>query len=699
MELTNSASEEMSRRIEEAKKIISVIQKSRGYKWFLFSKRLKIQFIHGNAREKKDFLLWIWSKLIRRENGSKWLREFDDLERVSSILEDLYFTGLSPAEMDAKGWKLKPTKQIFIFAGVPYYDIGGGQRCAQLAKTFNELGYRVYFFHEFKGGALSSAKSRIPTMCHKHIDQCTVDEVASLAEDGAIFVFEIPSAKFLPYFDYAEKNGFYAIYEHIDNWDTSLGRSFQYSEQVLKHYLQNATQVTVTARLLAEKLEETFHRPYVYLPNAVNSSLFEPMRAYPKPKDLVIGEKTLLYFGSLWGDWFDWEMVVYLAKNCTCEINLIGDYAALKKRIREAPRNMHFLGPKDQDELPAYLYYSDIALLPFKNDAIGKYVSPLKIFEYIAMNKPVLATPLDDIAGYPNVFCSDRKEEWASRVSENWTTTDAAVFTSQNSWYARCSALLALLPQKESAAPSVSIIILNHNNAKVIFRCINSLLAFSDKYDYEIIVVDNVSTDGSYEQLLEEYRNKIKVIRNEKNGCSSGRNLGAAEAKGDYLLFLDSDQFAVGEDYLKCPLQILQSDETIGAVGWAAGWLNPGDYRGPIAERLRDRGMFSPNVFYRTDIAYLGTGGLLMRRTLFEKIEGFDEFYDPTCFEDTDLSLKIRNAGLELAYCPYMPVIHLPHQTTHAGSKLHDQLFQKNGTYFLEKWKELNEKLLDYPLK
>ncbi len=699
MALTNRDSDIMSRRAEDAIEHISAIQNSKGYKWFLFFKRLKTQFIRGNIQEKKDFFRWIWSKLTRRENGSKWLQAFDNLEQVRFILEDLYFNGLTPAEMSAKAWKAKNTRQVFIFAGVPYHDIGGGQRCAQLARIFNELGYRVYYFHEFGTDELCIPKSRVPAICYKRIDHCQVDEVASVVEDGAIFVFEIPSATFKPYFDFAVKNGFFTIYEHIDNWDSSLGSSFQYSEHMLKHYLQNATQVTVTARLLAEKLEATYHRPYIYLPNAVNSSLFEPMRTYPKPKDLIIGKKTLLYFGSLWGDWFDWELVIYLAKNCKCEINLIGDYAALKKRIKKMPRNMHFLGEKDQSELPAYLYYSDIALLPFKNDTIGKYVSPLKVFEYIAMNKPVLATPLDDIIGYPNVFCSSRKEDWAAKVSENWEITDTTVFTSQNSWYARCNAMLALLPHEESTKPCVSIIVLNHNNMSVIFRCVDSLLAFSGKYDCEIIAVDNDSTDGSYTRLLEQYQGRIKVIRNEKNGCSSGRNLGAAAAKGEYLFFLDSDQWVVSDDYLKCPLQILQSDETVGAVGWAAGWFDPGDYKGPIADYLPNRGMISPNVFYRTDIAYLGSGGLLMKRALFEKIQGFDECYDPTCFEDTDLSLKIRNAGFELAYCPYMPIMHLPHQTTQSGSKQHEQLMNQNGTYFLEKWKALNEKLLDYPLK
>ena len=78
---------------------------------------------------------------------------------------------------------------------------------------------------------------------------------------------------------------------------------------------------------------------------------------------------------------------------------------------------------------------------------------------------------------------------------------------------------------------------------------------------------------------------------------------------------------------------------------------------------------------------------------------GFDEAYDPTCFEDTDLSLKIRNAGYELAYCPYMSIMHLPHQTTNSGTESHKKLMSRNGAYFADKWKKSNPKLLEYYLK
>lgn len=685
------------------RELISYTQSARDYKLLLAKRRFIEQFVHGTWAEKKDFLRWVWSKIIRKDNGAKWLREFDPFEDVKARLNRLQsmdklhpYTGMETNS----SFVLKDKKQVFIFAGVPLYDIGGGQRSAQLAKILNHMGYTVYYIYYFSADGVADPHADgheiCPAVIHSHIDAFCVADIKRILRENALFIFEIPAIKYKPFFEYANEHGIYTVYEHIDNWDTSLGAGF-YAEDLFREFVDSASLVTVTARLLGEKIEEVSpRREYLYLPNAVDSTLFEPLKPYAKPADLVQGRRTLLYFGSLWGEWFDWEKVIYVAEHCPCEINLIGNYSGIPISMRKLPANIHFLGEKKQDTLPAYLAHSDIALLPFKNSEIGKYVSPLKIFEYIAMNKPVLATPLDDISGYPNVFVSDDREVWAKAVMAEWPVEDAEVFTSQNSWYARCNAILSRAKREMVEIPKISIIVLNHNNMKVIFRCVSSLLAFNGRYNCEIIVVDNDSTDGSCEELQRRYGGEIVLVKNSKNGCSSGRNLGVRAAHGEFLLFLDSDQWAISETYLDNAIEILRRERYIGAVGWAAGWFSPGQCTGPISDYYPNRAIDSPQILFRTDIAYLGSGGLLLRKSLFDEVGGFDEQYDPTCFEDTDLSLKIRHAGYELAYCPYIGLMHLPHQTTQAGNDAHARLIEEHGTYFMEKWQEIEPTLLEY---
>ncbi len=241
---------------------------------------------------------------------------------------------------------------------------------------------------------------------------------------------------------------------------------------------------------------------------------------------------------------------------------------------------------------------------------------------------------------------------------------------------------------------NISIVILNYNNKNVIFNCLDTLIRFNRRYGYEIIVVDNQSTDGSYELIGEKYKN-VRLYRNSKNGCSSGRNIGLSHATREYVIFLDSDQWVMHENWLEVYLEILENNENIGAIGWTGGWFNRKGYSFHTVNNF-SYGYMPPKALCRSDIGYLGTGGMMVKKTLLDEIGGFDLNYDPTCYEDTDISLEIRHRAKELYYCPYLGVGHLPHQTTKSGSDAHEKLIKEKGDYFVNKWKNKNKKLLKY---
>ena len=601
----------------------------------------------------------------------------------------------------------KTEKKVYIFTNIPYFDVGGGQRAAQLAKTFNNMGYQVEYYYAFNSSETVKHSMLLPVTVHKKIGKLKLGEFENKIDENSIFIFEAPMDMFLPFLKIAEKKKSKIIYENIDNWETSLGNMF-FSEKALKEFLEKSTVLVGTAKLLVEQINKylekykILNKQVIYLPNAVDSDLFEPRKEYEKPQDLIKGSKTLIYYGSLWGSWFNWEIIEQVATNCKdTSINLIGDYAGIIDIVKKMPKNVHFLGLKKQTELPSYLYYSDYAILPFKTDEIGKYVSPLKIFEYIAMNKPVISTPLDDILEYKNVHCSNDSKDWIKWINEgiDFNKEERNYFISENDWYSRASKIIQNLEKSKKCDiefyDNISIIILNYNNKNVIENCLDSILKFNDRYNVEIIVVDNQSTDGSYELLQEKYKQKINLYRNSKNGCSSGRNLGVKNATKEYIMFLDSDQWILHKYWLEPYIEILNKDKKVGALGWAAGWFNKDGYSYHVVDSFPYKYM-PPIGLYRCDIGYLGTGGMILKKELFDKIEGFDLHYDPTCYEDTDLSLKVRNEGLEIAYTTYLGVGHLPHQTTKSGSKEHNNLIKSKGDYFVSKWKKINPKLLKY---
>ena len=145
-------------------------------------------------------------------------------------------------------------------------------------------------------------------------------------------------------------------------------------------------------------------------------------------------------------------------------------------------------------------------------------------------------------------------------------------------------------------------------------------------------------------------------------------------------------------------LDALRAHRDIGAVAWNAGWFAPGTGGGPIVDDFPDRAMTGEHAGqpFRTDVAYLATSGFVVPRSVLARTQGFDEVFDPTCFEDTDLSFQVKAAGYRIAYCPAMALGHRPHQTTGALES-YQSVRSRNEHYFLEKWRAHPEFFLTKP--
>ena len=101
-----------------------------------------------------------------------------------------------------------------------------------------------------------------------------------------------------------------------------------------------------------------------------------------------------------------------------------------------------------------------------------------------------------------------------------------------------------LPPSYDFESPLVSIIIVNFNGREVIENCLNSVLR-TNRIKFEVIVVDNGSTDGSIEfvqNFVEKSSVRVKLIKNQKNlGFAEGNNVGIGNSSGKYIAFLNND--------------------------------------------------------------------------------------------------------------------------------------------------------------
>lgn len=592
-------------------------------------------------------------------------------------------------------------RTIYIFTGVPFDDIGGGQRAAQFARVLLSRGEcvtYVYAYPKWENGSVVESEVALPGLRHLYLKNVNADDVLKDSTSRDVAIFELPHASFVPYLERCNDTGAQTVFELIDAWDSSLGGDW-YSDTILNQYILQSRLVVGTAKVLQQSLIERGRQDALYLPNAVNEDIFDCYRVFHRPVEYQEGFRSIVYFGSLYGEWFDWVSVNAAARLARdAKIYLIGDPPS----GLQLEENVILLGGRKIDELPAYLQHCDVAILPFKPGRISDAVSPIKIFEYLAMNTLVVANDLPEIRDYPNVLIARDPEHFAelcANGSRAYVKESTDKFVMDNCWSARLDRIVPPL----KLGNTVSAIVLMHNNVNIIGRCLQSLQKHAGDYIKEIIVVDNASVDGGPEYVEAAFP-EVKLVRNTKNGCSSGRNLGVSHASGEYLAFFDSDQWITGRGGFEEALSLLESDVHLGAVGWAAGWFAAGNesFGGAIVDYLPARGTACREYLekgYRSDIAYLGSGGLFVPRIVFDTVGGFDEFYDPTCFEDTDFTLAIKAAGFTIGYRNLQGIRHQAHQTTGASgqSDAYRTLFSRNSAYFGAKWAHRADLLVDVP--
>jgi GT2 family glycosyltransferase len=584
-----------------------------------------------------------------------------------------------------------------ILAAVPLDDVGGGQRSAQLARALARHGDPVSYVarfprHESVDLGIVERGSGITVL------EWDVNELRrrlQALDDRALVLVELPEREVSDFAIAARASGARVIYDKIDNW-AACGWAEWYDPATERALMRTADDRIASAALLVRQLGSG-SRTALLVPNAVDRTIFRPENASRErpPEDLVRGDVTLLYVGSLWGEWFDWPLVAQVAeRRRRWAVNLIGDPPRTRPPL---PANVHLLGLKPQSALPPYLAAADACWIPFIPSPLVDGVNPLKVYEYLAMHRPVVAAPMRELADVPYVLTASGADATIAAVERARVAAppvdELESFVAANTWEARVATLVSLCEQ-----PTITVVVLCYDNRDVIEACVDSLLRNRGDARYEVVVVDNGSRDGSLELLgARAARGDIRLVRNTRNGCSSGRNLGMRSTASEVVVFLDSDQRALFPGWLEPALAILAAHREVGAVGWSGGWFRAGRGRGTVVDDLPDRGAGAlGSGGFRTDVAYLATSGLVVPRAVLARTRGFDERLDPTCFEDTDLAFQIKDAGFALAYCPAIGVDHRPHATTGALAA-YEEVYRRNERYLLDKWRHRPGYFFDVP--
>jgi GT2 family glycosyltransferase len=243
--------------------------------------------------------------------------------------------------------------------------------------------------------------------------------------------------------------------------------------------------------------------------------------------------------------------------------------------------------------------------------------------------------------------------------------------------------------------PHVSIVIPVHNHWPYTAACLRSLLETSGKRSFEVIVVDDKSSDETATHLAQI--EGLTILQNETNmGFVASCNRGASQAQGEYLVLLNND-IQVLEGWLDELIDTFEREPRAGLVGArliypdgslqesggivfsdGSGW-NYG--RGKEAE--------NPQYLFLRETDYCSGACIALRTRFFHQIGALDERYSPAYYEDTDLAFRVREAGFKVLIQPLSAVVHHEGITsgtdTSIGMKKYQVINQKK---FTERWKK-----------
>jgi GT2 family glycosyltransferase/glycosyltransferase involved in cell wall biosynthesis len=411
-----------------------------------------------------------------------------------------------------------------------------------------------------------------------------------------------------------------------------------------------------------------------------------------------VGPPTIGYYGAI-ADWFDSDLVADLAeRRPDWRFVLVGStFTADIERLSKLA-NVQLVGEVPYGEVPKWLTRFDVTVLPFKRIPLTEATNPVKAYEILAAGKSLVSVPLPEIVPLtPLVRIASTPEEFEKEILEELAAKgwgrerDRRAYAAENTWAARFEKLSPALRQ---VFPKVSIVVVSYNNLEMSRQCLESIYDRTTWPNFEVIVVDNASIDGTPEFLKasEKTYSRLSVILNDSNvGFAAANNRALEKASGDYVVLLNNDTI-VSRGWVETLVRHLQADPEIGIIGPVTNAIGneamvPVGYSEVEQMPTWAQGYVREHANEAFEIPMLAMFCIAMRREVFEKVGPLDDRFGIGMFEDDDYAIRIRRAGYRVV-CAGDSFVH--HWMKAAFGKIpaeeYQTLFEKNRRLFEEKW-------------
>ena len=260
--------------------------------------------------------------------------------------------------------------------------------------------------------------------------------------------------------------GFGFIYEYIDHISSELSGTSMLPAAISEKYeyamTHEDTFVVVTADLLAEDVAaKRGEKNMAFSTNGVDYDFFRQYEdGFTFDADfnavLEIGKPIVCYYGAL-AKWFDYELVKKIAATDQYSVVLFGvKYDESFDEQLKGTRNVYFLGPRDYSVLKYYAQVCDVLTIPFLINDITRSTSPVKIFEYMAMHKPIVTTDMHECRKYDSVLIGKTHEEFIALLDKAMSLRSDADYIEKldkdarsNDWSMKAQAIIDMLDDRK----------------------------------------------------------------------------------------------------------------------------------------------------------------------------------------------------------------------------------------------------------
>lgn len=253
-----------------------------------------------------------------------------------------------------------------------------------------------------------------------------------------------------------------------------------------------------------------------------------------------------------------------------------------------------------------------------------------------------------------------------------------------------------------TTTPTISILLVLFNRAELTLSCLQSIISHC-KVPFELIIIDNASTDATVELLARV--EGARIFRNDNNrGFLQACNQGFDYARGKYILLLNNDA-EIRKESIGAAYKTLLSDHTIGAVGGRivlldgtlqeAGSIIWND--GSCAGYGRGEDPGDPKFMFRREVDFCSGAFLLVPMDVVRQLNGFDELYSPAYYEETDFCMRLREHGYKVMYEPRAQITHFEFASSENSDRA-IQLQRSNRVKFVARHQErLPEQMSPHP--